>query len=595
MANKEITIESYIADGLTKIYVCFDRDYFWQKAKIKVYNSNNELAYEEESSDLGVNFEPRFSLEDKPKIYNINGNSKTGIFTVYAYLSGELVGKKQFEYTLYPCQYTLPTLEMTLTSTSQLNGYNAVGVTALQAAFSGSAKNGATISSYNLSLEGKNYGAPYKSDVLTQDGWMTVTGEVTDSRGFTAEVSQKIWVIANMPSLDSVKGSTKYLDRAINYDFTPPSDDAYSKLLIESLVGSTYQAITTLNLGQTNGKTTKSYSFNEEQLKTIYERYPTSSTVPLRFTLLSYKDAYTTQLKEQYSKEISLEIPENSATKPTISSILCEGVPAILGSGDVYVKGKNGVKVTATGDGKYKASIARIVWSVENETFENKSASDYFNMYGNLTIKVIATDSRGFIGEDTKTIRVYDYSKPYISPITNAERIVVKRALKNGSISDSGEYLRIEAGRRYSKIGGINRCTLNYRKKGRGEKKWGDDKVLLSTTVSDDDYSGTINEGLDVQNIYYIELSVVDSFGEIDSVVFPISTEKAYMDRSGTRNSIAFGGHVIEDNAFEVYQTAYFRGGMYFDDLETDARYQISIEDGKLVAKQVNTTFSLRR
>ena len=63
MADKEITIQSYIADGLTKIYVCFDRDKFYQKAKIKVYNSNNELAYEEESSDWGDNFEPRFSLE----------------------------------------------------------------------------------------------------------------------------------------------------------------------------------------------------------------------------------------------------------------------------------------------------------------------------------------------------------------------------------------------------------------------------------------------------------------------------------------------------------------------------------------------------
>ncbi len=580
----EVTVTK-TSDGKTKVTVYNSGPGFFTEQRFRLYppdyNGNNHIDYELSGGGASLTWE--FIMEDDypDRFIKPYPNSASGSFSVAREVryTASYIGstswaeddKQTVAYTIGSNVKTAPKVTMKLTSTEQLNGYNAVGVTALQAAFAGEAQLGASVSSYSLYVEGKSYGAPYKSDVLTQDGWLTVTGTVTDSRGFTASVSEKVWVIANMPSLNSVAGSTKYLDGAINYDFTPPSDDAYSKLLIEILVGSAYQSITTLNLGQASGKIAGNYTFTAEQLKTIYERYPAAVTAPLRFTLLSYKDAYTTQLKEQYSKEISLEIPENTSTKPKISGIACEGAPTLFNKSDIYVKGKNGVKVTSAATGQYGASIAGIVWSVESETFDNGAASDYFNSFGDLTISVTATDSRGFTGVSSKTIKVYDYSKPYVAPVANAERIIVRRALEDGSASDSGEYLLIEAGRRYTGIGGHNSCTLRYRKKVGAKGVWENYTEILATNASSNDYSEAIDAALDLQSIYYVEVSVIDGFGETDVVIFPIPTEKAYMDRSGTRNSMALGGHVTQDDAFEVYWRGYFYGGLVVEELNGES------------------------
>ena len=94
-----------------------------------------------------------------------------------------------------------------------------------------------------------------------------------------------------------------------------------------------------------------------------------------------------------------------------------------------------------------------------------------------------------------------------------------------------------------------------------------------------------IDADLDRQTIYYIEISVIDDFGAEDTYETYLTTEGVYMDRSGSRNSIAFGGHVTEDNAMEVYWTAYFRNGLFFDDLENKVRYRVKIgTDGILRA-----------
>jgi hypothetical protein len=545
-----------------------------------------------------------FYIEDEPKRFiEPYPNQSQGTFSIAREerYSIPFIGmsdwaekeKQSYTYQIYANAYTRPTISMIITPTAQSNGYNMVGTTAIQASFSGSGKYGAGISSYTLNVEGKNYGAPYKSDVLVNGGWQTVTGTITDTRGLTTSVSEKIWVMSNMPSLDSVSAGTKYLDSVIKFKITPPNQDAYSSIQIASKVNGDYQNLVKVDLGQGGGE--KTYTLTSE-LASAYKRYPNSTEVPLRMTLLTYKGAYTDKLSEEYSKDLTLYIPQNNDTKPQITSKSAVAVPKLFNTEALFVKGKNAAKVSAEGSAKYDATVKNIEWVVENETFANGVTSDFFESAGSKAIKVKITDSRGFTNEAEIPITVYDYSKPNISPIENGGTIVVKRVDASGDTADNGTYLRVEAKKVWSSIGGMNTCALLFRKKVTGASGWGDYKTLLDYNSSSSDYKGTLGEDLDPQTLYTIELSVLDGLNESNVYNVYIATEKVFMDRSGTRGSIAFGGHVSEDEAFEVYQDAYFRGGIIIDDVATGKRYRLVIsEDGTLKATLDNSTFNLRR
>ena len=120
---------------------------------------------------------------------------------------------KTFSVTVPQDSSTKPTIGMSLSPASSMGSpFNTLyikGKTKVKAEFTGSGKYGASISSYNLSVGGTNYGSPYTSGFLSNAGSVTVTGTVTDSRGFTNTETQTITVIDyNAPTLLPVSGQT---------------------------------------------------------------------------------------------------------------------------------------------------------------------------------------------------------------------------------------------------------------------------------------------------------------------------------------------------------------------------------------------------
>lgn len=106
---------------------------------------------------------------------------------------------------------TKPTVSMTLSPVSSLDApFDSLyikGKTKLQASFTGSGKYGADIDSYQVSVDGKSYGPPYKSGFLSTIGDITITGTATDSRGFTKTDEETITVIDyGAPTLLPVSG-----------------------------------------------------------------------------------------------------------------------------------------------------------------------------------------------------------------------------------------------------------------------------------------------------------------------------------------------------------------------------------------------------
>ena len=97
---------------------------------------------------------------------------------------------------------TKPTVTMTLTPVTPYTKFASLylqGRSQVKATISGIGKYGASIASYGVQIDGKNYASPYTSDTLKKSGSVEVVGIATDTRGFSGTSPQSINVIAYDP------------------------------------------------------------------------------------------------------------------------------------------------------------------------------------------------------------------------------------------------------------------------------------------------------------------------------------------------------------------------------------------------------------
>ncbi len=545
-----------------------------------------------------------FAIEDSDKIqYFITPypDSTTGYVRLeleHNYFGlGWSVEKDQrysLNYTIYSNSITKPTLTMNTTEAPTTSGYNMKGKTKVQASFTGAAKYGASVKSYVLRVEGKDYaasGGVATSDVFETSGNVTITGIVTDSRGFTNSVSKTVTVLSNLPSLNSFASNTGYVDGVISYNFTPPVSIYYSKVRIDSIVNGVASEVCTETIGASAGAVSKTLTFSGEQLKKIYERYPATVNTKLKMTLLTYKDSgYSSLMSEQPTLELDLKIPENDSTKPKIDGISCAPTVVLLGKSDLFVQGKSGITAAISATGQYASGIVSREWTLGSSTYESGASSGIVNTSGTVTITATVKDQRGFSRSQTKNVNFEAYLLPAVAPIDGQTAVYIER--ESGDIRDK---IKVSAAKRFSSLAGNNKCELRCRLKVGVSGTYSDYITLLAEGSASNSYDQVSGIEIDKESIYYVELSVIDALEGVGSILLAIPTEAVFMDRNGEDNSIAFGGYTTEKNAFEVYNTAYFRGGIYLDDISTGKRYKLSIGDGgQLIAAEEKTTFSLR-
>lgn len=130
--------------------------------------------------------------------------AKTGTMkaTLYTYSDSgatKQVGSassKTFTVTVPNSTATQPTVNMTLSPVTAVGGVFASlyiqGLSKIKATFTGEGKYSADISSYRMTVQGKNYASPYQSGYISQSGKVTVTGRATDSRGYYGEDTEEI-------------------------------------------------------------------------------------------------------------------------------------------------------------------------------------------------------------------------------------------------------------------------------------------------------------------------------------------------------------------------------------------------------------------
>ena len=488
-------------------------------------------------------------------------------------------GYKEITLTIPNDTTTQPTMTMTLTPVSDFTSSSAIyvkGLSKVKAAFtSGSGKYGASIVSYKLTVSGKDYASPYTSDYLGAAGSVTVKGTITDSRGYSRAYTQTITVIDYAkPSIDSLSCNTIYFDGTHTYKYTPANAVFYSRCIVALNISGTYTQIRDIKLGvKSASQQTETVALTESELSTIYNKFPNGTQGTLRYTFRTYIDSgYSTQIGDAPYKEISLNIPDIDATKPTATLTVSPESSLSSPFNSLYIKGKTKVKANlASGVGKYGASIKTYSVSIGTLKGTPPLTSEYITSQGDITITGTITDSRGFSRTYTQVVTAIDHSSPRILPISGQSEVIAARCNSEGALDDNGTYLLIAAKRAYSKVeaAGVqkNYCKIQYRYKveGGSYSSWVD--ILSRTATSDEIVTGALLEGtLSTVSTYRVQVRAIDDLGEAGTTNIFISTEKVYMHEAASRNSLGIGKYAEDDNVVDIAEdiTAIFRGEIEF-------------------------------
>ncbi len=380
--------------------------------------------------------------------------------------------------------------------------------------------------------------------------------------------------IPRASTIDSLVCATKYFNGKMTYKYTPKSSAHYNRCVIALNLNGTYTQVKVISLGQQSAsQKTATVTLSEDELSIIYNKLPTTTKGVLRFTFRTYSDSgYTKAVGEAGYKEITLYIPNISATQPTATMTLTPVSSLSSPFNTLFLKGRTKVDANFTnGEGKYGASIVSYKMSVAGKTYGSPFTSEYLTSEGTVAVTGTVTDSRGFSRTYTQNVTYLSYANPRILPASGDSEIVCARCDASGNFIDSGTYLRIKAKRSYSKVisdGKQNNfCLLRYRYKAEGGSysSWVD--ILTETSASDEVDTGAILGGsLLPTKSYVVEVGAIDSLKEYDKVAIHIPTDKVYMHRAGSINSLGIGKYVEEENTFDVAEdiTAKFRGPVRF-------------------------------
>lgn len=439
---------------------------------------------------------------------------------------------------------------------------------------------------FSVTINGTKTSAT-KTLTITESAWVkAVEGTVTVSHNDDGTKAVTISASGSIPSTSlsstSVSGSATLdtiprtsaitsasnvtLGSACGIKWTPNSKSFRYK--IKFSLGSWSYTTGAIHPNQTTAYTYTGYSIP----LAVANQFPTAKSGTMTATLYTYSDSGCTAQVGSASKTFTVTIPDNDSTKPTATMTLSPVSSLSSPFNTLYILGRSKVDANFTdAEGKYGASIVSYKVSILGKNYGSPYTSEYLTTDGSVVVTGTIVDSRGFVRTYTKTITVIPYTNPRIMPASGDNEIVCARCDANGNLSDSGTYLKIKAKRSYSKVvaGGVqkNFCSIRYRYKADGGSYSSWTTILASDSASDEVGTGALLGGaLLPTSSYVVQVGVVDSLGETDYTTVSIPTDKVYMHRAGSINSLGIGKYVEEENTIDVAEdiTAKFRGKVIF-------------------------------
>lgn len=287
--------------------------------------------------------------------------------------------------------------------------------------------------------------------------------------------------------------------------------------------------------------------------------FPNSKDADMTVELYTYSDAAgTIKIGTESSTKCKVFIPENENTLPSVVMSLSPVSSLSTVFNGLYIQSKTSLKASFTGSqAKYSASLSSYSMSVDGKTYGNPYQSDLISKYGSISVTGTALDSRGCYASKTQNIDVIPYAKPSLVPYTGESSIVCKRCDSNGNLSPSGTYLRIKAGRQYSKVmaSGVqkNFCTMRFRYKTEGVVSFGSWTTILAEGDTADSVDAILTGiNLSLSTTYIIQLEVVDTIGESYSTLITIPTADVTIHLRAGGKAIGVGKYAEQDNIVDI-------------------------------------------
>ena len=314
------------------------------------------------------------------------------------------------------------------------------------------------------------------------------------------------------------------------------------------------------------GKSQNVVSYDWEPSLSWASYNKSGNKISCKLELETYTSSSASSAIGTVSKNITLTIPENSDTKPTVSIAVAPVNPSSFPStlASLYIQGKSKAKVTCTASPKYNATISEYTVSAGTLSKKGSSAAqttDYLQTAGSIPVTAKVKDSRGFYGKTAAAtnITVLPYSKPTIVPVDGQSKIICERSDANGALSRSGTYLRIRAKAVYSSLDSKNTCKMQYRYKIESGASW---SAWFNLTSSNGVVDATLDRGFSAQSAYTVELRAVDSIENSVSFPFKIPTDTVNLHLRAGGKGIGIGRYCAGEGRLDVAYDAFFEKGV---------------------------------
>ena len=283
----------------------------------------------------------------------------------------------------------------------------------------------------------------------------------------------------------------------------------------------------------------------------LAEMSPDSPQFNLLLLLRTYSGE--TRIGEDVRQEVSISIPDNKETKPTVSMKL-----EPVGFDEVYLQRKTRVKVYSfDAEGQYGAQIVSRRWNLEGKTYEFGDTSDPLIGTGKIIVEGVVVDSRGFSNSVKQEIQVTEY----FLPILKADAY---RCLADGTPNDAGEFLKIRASAEIASVGGYNSAALYYCYRSESAEQYSN-PILLDEQLHTGDIveTGALLEGnLLKVNAYSVLIIVRDIVGEQAKSTIPIPSERIYKHKKAGGKGMGLGGYCDQDDLLDVHWNGRIRKGL---------------------------------
>lgn len=357
----------------------------------------------------------------------------------------------------------------------------------------------------------------------------------------------------------------------------------YHRLKVYFVQGSTSTQVKSIDVGIVDPLNPASFSLSESELSTIYNKLPNETSGTLRIWLETFANSnYTGKIGSSSSKEITLNIPNDATTQPTVESMSLSASNSLQSPyNSLYIQGFSKVKASLSFGTKYGATVVASSITVNDKSYASPYESDILTQSGTITVKATVKDSRGHYGTNYKDIEVIPYSKPYVAAKSGETSIICARCDASASFTNDDTskltYLKIKAKIVYSDILQKNHGYIKYRYRKEGTAYPDEWTTILDCKEQNSDEVITgplLNGALKTDENYQVQIIASDDLFDSDPITFAIPSDKVYMDRPAGGRSMGLGGYVptkdVLNDVLDIYWKTRARGGLSLVDTKGD-------------------------